>query len=180
VYAVFRGVPEHCLGRIKGEWADIILPPSDTSGRRAVIRWSRVLLVGHLLLAGVFIATGQWIFLFLVTFGSFYAEWLNYLIAGPQHICLQPDVPDFRLCVRTMIINPFFRFFYANMNYHLEHHMYAAVPFYNLPKLRSLIEYDVPLADKGLWRTWRKILPALREQAKNPDYVLAPVWPDKK
>ena len=31
------------------------------------------------------------------------------------------------------------QFFYWNMNYHVEHHMYAAVPYYNLPKLRKAI-----------------------------------------
>lgn len=43
-----------------------------------------------------------------------------------QHAGLSDNVPDFRLCCRTMILNPFFRFLYWHMNYHTEHHMYAA------------------------------------------------------
>jgi fatty acid desaturase len=30
-------------------------------------------------------------------------------------------------------------FFYANMNYHVEHHMYPSVPFYRLPELSHML-----------------------------------------
>jgi fatty acid desaturase len=49
-------------------------------------------------------------------------------------------------------------FYYRNMQYHLEHHMYPAVPFYNLPKLRAEIESQLPPAPHGLIATWREIL----------------------
>ena len=43
---------------------------------------------------------------------------------------LQDYVPDFRLCYRRFLVNPVVRFLYWHMNFHIEHHMYAAVPCY--------------------------------------------------
>ena len=39
------------------------------------------------------------------------------------------------------------------MNYHIEHHVYLAVPFYNLPKLGALLANQLPEPDPGFWRT---------------------------
>jgi fatty acid desaturase len=63
-------------------------------------------------------------------------------------------------------LHPVMAFFYANMNYHVEHHMYPSVPFYNLPQLSALLRERAPfphlslsyraalrkLADEGLFR----------------------------
>ena len=32
------------------------------------------------------------------------------------------------------------RFLYWNMNYHIEHHIFPTVPYYNLPALRRYLE----------------------------------------
>ena len=38
-------------------------------------------------------------------------------------------------------MNPnFSRFIYMNMNYHIEHHMFPLVPYYNLPALHQEIK----------------------------------------
>ena len=64
-----------------------------------------------------------------------------------------------------------------NMQYHVEHHMYPAVPFYNLPKLRCALEHDLPPAPHGLWATWKEIL-AIKQSIKNdPGYQFIPVIP---
>jgi fatty acid desaturase len=46
----------------------------------------------------------------------------------------------------TRTVVPYFweRFFFAphNINYHLEHHLFPGVPFYNLPKLRATLMRD--------------------------------------
>ena len=66
-------------------------------------------------------------------------------------------MPDFRLCTRTVILNPFFRFLYWHMNYHIEHHMYAAVPCYRLGKLHAAIKSDLPHCPQGLYEAWTEI-----------------------
>jgi fatty acid desaturase len=85
----------------------------------------------------------------------FYCGRLVTLCGTPQHIGLVPDAADFRLCCRTYTCSPFIGFLYWNMQYHVEHHMFPAVPFYNLPALRKAFAHDLPPATHGLWGAWR-------------------------
>ena len=54
------------------------------------------------------------------------AGWQLYF-GVTQHLGLAEDVLDHRLNSRTVYMNPFFRFVYWNMNYHVEHHMFPMV-----------------------------------------------------
>jgi fatty acid desaturase len=175
---IFPFVVRHALGIFPGEWEKRILPESDERGRRKAIWWARLVLLGHIALGTVFVLTGNWIFLLIVTFGTFFANWLAYMCAFPQHAGLMPDVPDFRVCCRTMILGPVSRFLYWNMNYHVEHHMYAGVPFYNLPRLRRAVEFDVPVATRGIFRNWRELAQVFRRQREDPNYVAVPEMPE--
>ncbi len=58
----------------------------------------------------------------------FYGLWRHWLCNNTRHIGLQDNVPDLRLCCRTIRLNPLVQFLYFHMNYHTEHHMYASVP----------------------------------------------------
>ena len=156
-----------------------ILPESNIKARAAACRSARMLLVGHVVLAVLSVATGLWPLLLIVTFAPFTAQWLNLLVAFPQHAGLQPGVSDFRLNSRTNDLGPILSFLYCNMQYHIEHHMYASVPFYNLPKLRKAIEHDLPPSSGGLIATWREILKAWSIQRKNPDYAIAIELPEQ-
>jgi len=42
------------------------------------------------------------------------------------------------------------------MNWHLEHHMYAGVPCYNLKKLNSEIKDDLPVP-RTLFGAWKEM-----------------------
>ena len=117
---------------------------------------------------GVFIATGQWMLLLVVTFARWLAPWLSFMFIETQHSGLCSDVPDFRRCCRTVLLGPVTRFLYWHMNYHVEHHMYPSVPFYNLGKLRRAIAADLPPATRGLWRSWAQMLPILCASAATP------------
>jgi len=167
----------HSRGIIKGEWQERIFPETEPRKRKALARWARALLLGHLALAGLFVYFHRWPLLLLVTFAPFYAQWLNFLCGFPQHAGLPHSVPDFRVCCRTMTLNPLLRFLYWHMNYHVEHHMYAAVPFYKLGALRKAIEPDLPPAYRGLTATWREIRVLLRRQHEDPEYAFYPPLP---
>lgn len=160
-------------------WMNQILPESKTEARLRHRRWARVMVAGHLALAVFFIATGNWFLIVVVTFSGTYAGWLSGLTGLPQHIGMGPDVPDFRLCCRTFTCGRFIGFLYWNMQYHVEHHMFPAVPFYNLPALRKAIEHDLPPAPHGLFATWRQILPVLKKQGEDPGYCFVPQIPCK-
>jgi fatty acid desaturase len=69
-----------------------------------------------------------------------------------------------------VILNPFLRFLYWHMNYHTEHHMYAAVPCYNLGRLHALIMPDLPHCPHGLLEAWKQIISILEKQEQDPTY----------
>jgi fatty acid desaturase len=165
-------------GELNGPWLQRVLPETNPALRAEHRRWAWTVLLGQAALAAAFIATGHPFLILIVNFGSFYCFWFAALCGIPQHIGLSPNVPDFRLCCRTYTCGRFIGFLYWNMNYHVEHHMFPAVPFYNLPKLRAAIAADLPSAPHGLITTWREILPVLRRQDTDPSYAFIPVLPE--
>lgn len=177
----------YALGHLKGVgmfaggewWANRILPESKADLRLRHRNWARVVLLGHLALAIIFMATGHGFLVVLISCSCTCAGWLANLCGLPQHIGMGPDVPDFRLCCRTYTCNWFPAFLYWNMQYHVEHHMYPAIPFYNLPALRKAIEHDLPPATHGLLATWRQIIPVLIRQGSDPNHFYVPDLPSK-
>ena len=158
-------------------FADGATRPGGELDRRIHIRWSRVLLLGHAAVIAVGILSGLWMLPIVVTAGRYYGTWLHFLCNATQHIGLSDNVEDFRLCCRTIEINPVVRFLYWQMNYHTEHHMYAAIPFYNLRALHKAVRHDLPPTIFGLPATWKHIASILKRQAKDPSYVFVPELP---
>lgn len=164
-------------GRFEGEWELILFPEEAVEKRQRAINWARIELIGHGLILVISLATGNWLIPVLTTFANFYGGWLLYLCNNAQHVGLVDEVDDYRLCTRTIILNPVVRFLYWHMNYHIEHHMYAAVPCYNLGKLHALIKDDLPYCPNGIIDTWRQILPIIKKQRADPDYQYFPELP---
>lgn len=165
-------------GFFRSEWLRRVVPETDREARREIVIWARIVLGGHLALATIFALTGHWFLIVLVNFGCLYSNWLCVLTGAPQHLGLSPNTPDFRLCCRTYTCSWLPAFFYWNMQYHVEHHMFPAVPFYNLPRLRAAIVHDLPPATHGLWATWRDdLLPVIKRQREDPNYVYVPRLP---
>lgn len=164
-------------GRFRGEWELTLFPPDKPALRRPAVRWARIVLGGHaaILVAGC--ATGHPIVPVMLILGPALGGWLFWLCNNTQHVGLQDDAPDFRLCCRTFTLNPFVRFLYWQMNYHTEHHMYAAVPCYGLHRLHRLIRHDLPPTPNGLFAVWREIAAILRRQSREPAYQHAPTRP---
>jgi len=165
-------------GRFIGEWELKLFPESNPKRRTAAIRWARILLIGH---AGIIVAAiifKLWMLPVVTTLAPFYGSWLFVLCNNTQHVGLQDNVTDFRLCCRTFMPNPVVRFLYWHMNFHTEHHMYVGVPCYNLSKLHSLIKHDLPPTPIGIAATWREISEILRRQAEDPAYQYIASLPD--
>lgn len=155
-------------------WLKQVLPKENTEIRRRHRNWARTLVLGHLLLALLFLSTGNWFLIAVVSFPNAYARWFTTVCSAPQHIGMTPDVPDFRLSCRTYTCGMLPSFLYWNMQYHVEHHMFPAIPFYNLPKLREEIKHDLPSATHGLIATWREIIPILKRQRIDHSYSHLP------
>jgi fatty acid desaturase len=170
LYYRLKLVTRLCFGKVDGQWEEILFPEGAVAQRRDLFNWARIILVGHLLIVVVSLYYGLWMLPVVVTLAPFYGGWLQYLCNNTQHAGLQDNVPDFRLCTRTFILNPFVRFLYWHMNYHIEHHMFAAVPCYNLEKLHATIASDLPHCPVGLLNTWREIIPIIKQQQADPLY----------
>lgn len=177
-YDVLRQHMRHAFGELPGdEWTQTLFPESDPVRRRQFVNWERILVVGHLAIAFTAVAMGWWIVPFVFTFPHMWGKWLHTLCNSAQHIGLTDKVADFRLCCRTIYLNPYLQFMYWHMNYHTEHHMYAAVPCYNLGKLHRLIRHDMPHCPNGLCETWTQIWDILEKQEQDPDYQYRPELP---
>lgn len=133
---------------------------------------SRAFCAVHAGVIGLAIYTNSILPLVYTVGAQLYGAAIYVLIAYTQHAALADEVDDHRLNTRTMYLNPVLRFFYWNMNYHIEHHMFPMVPFYNLPKLHRLIKDQCPRPNTGLFDAYREILPTLLRQQRDPEYFI--------
>ena len=169
-YDVLRTAVRHARGKFEGEWEKKLFPLEQPEKGRPVVLWARTLIAGHVIILVISVYLGWWLLPVLTGLAPFYGSWLFFLCNNTQHIGLQDNVPDFRLCCRTFTVNPLVEFVYWHMNYHTEHHMYAAVPCYNLVALHRAIKHELPPTPHGLHATWREIAAILRIQKVLPDY----------
>lgn len=151
-------------------WNQFIFPPDKPELRRPVCRWTWIMVLGHLAIIAVSIYFKLWMLPVVTSFAAFYGGLLFLLTNTTQHVGLQDNVPDFRLCCRTIYVNPVLQFLYWHMNFHTEHHMYAAVPCYRLGKLHRLIRHELPPTLTGLVATWKEIVGIQQQQNTDPKY----------
>ncbi len=137
-----------------------------------VVREARVYVA---ILAGVIawsIAAGTIVPLLYIGLPSIYGAWLLVFFGLTQHAALQEDVLDHRLNSRTVYMNPFFRFLYSNMNYHVEHHIFPTVPYYALPALHDEVKDHLAPPLTSSVAAYREILPTLRKQAVDTSFEI--------
>ena len=137
--------------------------------RMKAVRWARTVLLGHVSVIAFFAGIGEPVVAVLVSGSAFFANWLRYFVGVPMHCGLRSHVPDFRKCVRTITLDPVTQFLYWYMNWHLEHHMYAAVPCYNLEKLHRAVAHDMP-ETRTLIGAWKEMRETWKRQQNEPDY----------
>jgi fatty acid desaturase len=110
--------------------------------------------------------------LMLVGLSTLYGFYFTVFLGISQHLGLYENVLDHRLNARTYLTNRIFRFFYWNMNYHIEHHMFPQVPYFNLPKLHEVVKHDYPAPNPSIWSAFKESIYAIRQQQKDPNHVI--------
>ncbi len=160
-------------GRLTAAEQDFI-PPGE---RPKVFAVARIWTLIYLATLGACAGTGSILPLMLIGLPRFYGAWHHVLTGLTQHIGLAEDVLDHRLNCRTVYMNPFSRFVYWNMNYHVEHHMFPMVPYHALPALHREVMTDCPRPYAGFLEAYREIIPTLYRQVRDPAYFVRRTLP---
>jgi len=163
----------HARGRIHPDEAMYIRDADHTAAFLA----ARVHLTIYAVVIVTALAMGSILPLMIIGLPRLYGAWHHVMTGLLQHLGLAENVSDHRLNTRTVLMNPVSRFIYLNMNYHLEHHMFTMVPYYNLPRLHELIKHDTPPPDPSIIAAFRRLLPVLLRQLKYNDAVIVPNLP---
>jgi fatty acid desaturase len=145
--------------------------------RAAMCGWAWFMLISAVLLIGVFAFFHLWVLIYLIVFGGFFATVIGRLTGAIQHQGLSPDTPDWRLVAHTVEVNPLVRFLYWNMNFHIDHHMYAAVPFHQLPKFHEILKKDLPECPKSFSAGITLVLSIKKRQEAEPEFIYVPKFP---
>lgn len=174
-----RGILPTLKGHIKialnqfdnpfNSWGEELYQGHDKQRMKAV-NWARTVLLFHACVIIGSVAIGQPIIAVIVSGSTFIANWHRYFVGVPMHCGLRSNISDFRKCVRTITLDPLSEFLYWHMNWHLEHHMFAAVPCYNLQKLHKAVAHDMP-EPRTLLGAWKEMRETWKRQQTDPGYA---------
>lgn len=173
-YGAMKRMFLHARGHIHPEEATYVRDVDHARIYLIARIWAMIYLVTIVLA----LSMGSILPLMVIGLPRIYGAWHHVMTGLLQHVGLAENVSDHRLNTRTVMMNPVSRFIYLNMNYHVEHHMFTMVPYYNLPKLHDLIKHDIPTPEPSITAAYRRLLPVLIRQLKYEDAVIVPVLPD--
>ena len=166
------------IGRQSKEWLNAVYTGHEEELKKAA-NWARFMLLFHAAVIAVSVVFKLWPLPLIVTFAPFIANWWRYIVFVPMHTGLKDNVDDFRLCVRSITLDPISHFIYWRMNWHTEHHMFAAVPCYNLRKLHKTVASDMP-QPRTLVGAWREMRQIWKKQKADPGYQYETRLPGRK
>jgi len=149
----------------------------DDPRRKQMIRWARFAVLSYIVLTVGFALLHLWVLIYLIVFGNFFVSILGRLTGAIQHTGLAENTPDWRAVCHTVLVNPVVGYLYWHMNYHTEHHMYAAVPCFNLAGFSRTLAPDMPIPTRTFSAGLRRVLEIKRAQKTNPAYIFEPEMP---
>jgi fatty acid desaturase len=136
-----------------------------------VFRNARIYLASYLLVIGVAVYMQSWLPVCLLILPRVVGAPMHGILRITQHGALATEVRDHRQSTRTMTVNPVLGFFYCNMNYHIEHHMFPMVPFHALAALHQQVRDQMPKPSRGVPGAMAEIFTTMRAQRVNPGQV---------
>lgn len=165
----FLRLARNDFSRPFNSWGEELYEGHD-SQRKAARRWAQIVVVFHATVIIGSLVIGQPILALIISGSVFIANWHRYFVGVTMHCGLQSGVADFRKCARSVTLGPVSEFLYWHMNWHLEHHMFAAVPCYNLKALHKEVADDMP-TPRTLLGAWREMRVTWHRQKEQPDYA---------
>jgi fatty acid desaturase len=109
---------------------------------------ARLILLGHFFLIAFFYYNNNLYLYLIIILSQFFFNFFKDICVRAQHYGHNKD--NVFEDTRSLETNKIIKFLYWNVNFHVEHHLYPSVPFYNLPKLRNLIGPKNILTRHGL------------------------------
>lgn len=154
----------HASGRVL-ERERVYLPDNQIP---AMVREARILLAGYFALIAWAVIGQTWVPMLYFFIPRFTGAIGVYSFITTQHMAMNQDVYDHRLCTRSMTNSWLGRVLYWNMNYHIEHHVFPSVPFHALPALNAAIKDQLPEPSPSLFAAHAEILRTIRAQRADP------------
>lgn len=135
-----------------------------------VFRNARLFAASYLCIIGSAVYLQSWLPICLLLLPRVIGAPVHGVLRITQHGALATGVKDHRHTTRSMDVSPLLRFFYCNMNYHIEHHMFPMVPFHALPKLAGELKPQMPAPSDGVWGAMQEVFQTMRMQKNNPEH----------
>jgi fatty acid desaturase len=166
-----KQLARHCAGRFT-ESERAFLPASQV---HKVAVNSRIMAVCYLTMLGyglMFASAWPFLLYFIprLVGGCIVNAYIN-----TQHMCMAEDRHDHRLTTRSIRCSWPERLLYWNMNYHIEHHLYPAVPFHALSSLNEQIGNQLPPPVRNVVAANADIVRAIERQRADPAFNLSQV-----
>ncbi len=154
IYAIFVPVPRNTRRNV---WQRYAYVNASRSLQREAYWVNIMQLVAHLAFAIWAISSGRWFLVVVVTLPLFYGgKWYHQWIHDTMHVGRQPETDDFRLCCRSVRLDPVSSFLYWHMEFHTEHHTFPGIPCYNLKRFHEKTKehWEPP---QTLFEAWREM-----------------------
>lgn len=150
----------------RNTWQRYVFSRATPKEQREAYVLTLVQLLFHVGLGIFAVATGRWFLIVVATLPGFYGgKWYSVLVHDTMHSGRRPESDDFRLCCRSVKVNPITSFLYWHMEWHTEHHTYPGIPCYNLARFHRLT--------RDHWEKPQTLLQAWREMSRHAEGVLA-------
>ncbi len=126
---------------------------ANEAGKRAILLEYTLMVITYAA-AGILVPTTTLIQLWLLPL--FIAGQLSNVRGLAEH-ALMSSGNEF-VDTRTVVSNRFVSFMMCNLNYHLEHHLFPGVPWYNLPKVHRLLNEEFRRAGASVYSSYTVFL----------------------
>ena len=173
-FRIFKPIKQFSEKEVKITVADLV-PEKEID---KMVWSSRIFLIIIIATISLSVLLQSFIPVLLIVTPQIYGGPLLWILAFPQHAALKFDSKDHRETTRTVLLGPILgTFFYANMQYHIEHHASPQIPFYNLPMFHEKIKNQMPKPNLGLFDAYKEIIPAVIKQSSDPNYEIKRIIP---
>lgn len=162
-YSQFGGLLRRATGRLHKEEKRFI-PAVEIA---AVIRESRLMLVGYALVIALMWLSGSLVPVFYWWLPMLLAEPVMRFVRMTEHVG-RPMVADRQINTRSNQVSLPWRFLAWNMNYHAEHHFASSVPFHALGQLHERIKDHVFVEEQGYLHAHHTILDSMKSAHQDP------------